>query len=79
MNRAEAVSIIKEIFSSCQLVESEHISLIPPALHNAVARGFQVEIKTRLSNNDRLCVEAILQKHNFALKEKPEFSIIYEP
>ena len=81
MDRAQAVSMIKEISGQCQLLEGKSIKLLPPKDNDALSNTFQVHIQT-LDDPDAYlvsCVESIAEKHKLATKQVGGYLIVYKP
>ena len=79
MNRSEAVKVLKDVLEKCPSVDGAYIALMPSDSADLLSHGFQIHIKTSLSQEDRRCVQELLTKQGLKLKETPDKTIIYRP
>lgn len=45
--------------------------LIPPNADDVLWRGYQLHIKTLISEHDLSCIKSIVEKHNLAIADEP--------
>jgi hypothetical protein len=79
LNRNEAVSILKEIFEKCALLDGSYVSLVPPNNTKLLTQGYQVHIKAPVDKMAQMCMQKLLDGHRLAMKMENDMTIIYEP
>ena len=79
MNRSEAVKVLKAVLEKCPSVDGSYIALMPSSSGDLLSHGYQIHIKTILSEEDRQCVQELLTKQGLALKETTDKTIISRP
>jgi hypothetical protein len=80
LNREEAISIQKEILTSCQSLKEESISLVQANPEDTVSHGYQLHIKSKKIETDISSLRTIAEKHNLKVERKTEnLAIIYRP
>jgi hypothetical protein len=82
MNRKEAITVIKEIFEECHLIEGKSLKLLPPKENNTLSNTFQVHVQNLHTNDNQilqLCIESIEKEHRLAVKDEDGWLIIYKP
>ena len=78
MDRVEAISVLREITSKCNLIVN-FVNLVPPRDADVLSKGYQIHIKPSIDTCDREVVLRIIVEHQLALKEVDENIIIYKP
>ena len=78
MDRAEAMTVLKEILASTDC-DSSFVALMPPNSYNLLSKGYQIHIKTRLDTLQNELLESILRRHGLSLRKDKEILIIYRP
>jgi hypothetical protein len=78
LDRVEAVSVLREIISKCNLIVN-FVNLVPPRADDVVSKGYQIHIKPSIDTCDREVVLRIIVEHQLALQEDDEKIIIYKP
>jgi hypothetical protein len=78
LDRIQAVTVIKEIFEKCHLIEGKAIKLMPPKENNALADTYRIHIQT---TDDSLisCITGTAKQHNLAVKQTKGSLIVYKP
>ena len=76
VDRNEAIAVLKEITAKCSYVSL--IDLIPPKSKDVLSRGYRINIKTLLNDQDRKEIQKIIDSHRLAIKEKDENIIVYK-
>lgn len=79
MNRSEAVTYIKEIYTLCKNMTPEAVSLIESEPNDQVATGYKVHIKALLDTESIQQITDIAQKHGLAVREEKDTVVIYKP
>ncbi len=79
MNREQAVTVIKELFDKCQLMEGKSIKLLPPKENDALSDTFQIHIQTLNNEMVIMCGNEIARRHHLAVIQKSGLMIIYKP
>jgi hypothetical protein len=79
MNRQQAVDVIKEIFQECHTIEGRSLKFLPPQSNNALSDTYQIHIEKSGVNSIEACVQSIAKKHNFSVKTKDRWLIVYKP
>ncbi len=79
MNRNQAITVIKEIFDKCHLIEGKAIKLMPPKENNALSNTYRIHIQ--IGNDESLvsCVHGAVKQHNLAIKRTKDALIVYKP
>jgi hypothetical protein len=75
----EAVSVLREVFEKCTLLDGTYVSLVPPNSVNELSLGYQVHIKAPIDEMAQMCIEKILNTHGLVLRVENERVIIYRP
>ena len=79
MNREQAVTVIKEIFEHCRLIEGKSLKLLPPKGNDALSDTYQIHIHADSDQILTSCVETVAQEHKLAVKKTDGFLIVYKP
>jgi hypothetical protein len=81
MNRAEATSLLKEIYWVCGGLGEKAVMLMPPDADNVLSQGYQLHIKAYLGNEHLDCVKPLVQKYKLNMNYEPEHEllVIYRP
>jgi hypothetical protein len=79
MNRNQAVTVIKEIFDKCHLIEGKAIKLMPPKENNALSDTYRIHIQTGDNESLISCVQGAVKRHNLAIKQTKGSLIVYKP
>jgi hypothetical protein len=78
LNRIEAVSVLKEIFEKCTLLDGSYVSLVPPNNTNLPTQGYQVHIKAPVDEMAHMCIQKLLDEHRLTMKMENDLIIIYQ-
>ena len=78
MDKSEALAVLHEIYDSCkESVSISCVSLDPEQVrHNGV--GYQIRLKCDLDSFSRNCVEAVLAKHQLAMREEKGYVFVFK-
>jgi biotin-(acetyl-CoA carboxylase) ligase len=79
MKRAEAVTFLKEITSTCRSMSPDSVSLFHPKIGSRDSIAYQVHIKVALDSETKLQIRNIAEKYSLAIKEEEGKVIIYKP
>ena len=79
MNRAEAVALYKEIMNLCEDMRTSAVNLIESKPNNPKVTGYQVHIRTVLSNESAQQIRSIAEKLNLAVIKENGEVVIYKP
>lgn len=81
MNREEATSLLRDIISVCDSIGEQGIMLMPPNTDDILSHGYQLHIKTVISEPDLNCIKPLVEKHNLAIVNEPNKNllVIYRP
>ncbi len=74
MNREKAVNVSKEILTACNGI-TPCIAIMSP---NTV-KDYQLQVRTRPTSLDKICIEHVSNRNNLALKDKEGLLVIYSP
>jgi hypothetical protein len=77
VDRAKAVSILKEILFACRGV-IPFMAIIPPN-PTIVSKGYQLYIKASPDTFEEAYIQDIVNRNNLAIKDYKELLIIYKP
>jgi hypothetical protein len=78
MEREEAVSVLKEIFNKCNLIEGKAINLMPPDANNVFSQGCQIHIESRNDTHLENCLKTIASSNSLAFAKEGQQVIIYK-
>jgi hypothetical protein len=81
LNRAEATSLLKEVYQVCGGLGEQGVILMPPDADDVLSHGYQLHIKANLGNEHLECVKPLVQKYELNMNYEPEkqLLIIYKP
>jgi len=80
VNREETITIQKEILTNCNGLTEEAIMLVLPNPDSAISHGYQLHIKSKLTETNLPCLKTIAQRHNLALDtSRKGLVIVYRP
>ncbi len=81
MDRQEATNLLKEIALSCGPIGERSVMLMPPKADDVLAKGYQLHIKSSVSEECLACMENIAKQHNLSIKHEPanNLTVIYRP
>jgi hypothetical protein len=82
LKRDEAISVISNFFTKCNVYDTSWVSLTPPDADNVLSHGYQIHIKMLLDEHTKDCLEEFLQEVDLGLtyaEEKGGLLIIYRP
>jgi hypothetical protein len=80
LDRKEAVTVLREIYESCESIDETWVAIMSPDSDEVISKGYQLHIRTsKMQDLDKKCVENILHKHGLKLKEITDTAIIYRP
>jgi len=78
LNRAEAVSVLKDIFEKTSLFHFKCFSLMRPNGDGLRSRGYQVHVKAYFDRGNQLDVmREIAKKHGLTLEIENEGTVIF--
>jgi len=78
LNRAEAVSVLKDILEKTSLFHFKFFSLIPPDGDRLRSHGYQVQVKAHFDRENQLGImHEIAKKHGLALAIEEEGTVIF--
>ena len=78
MEREKAISVVKEIFDKCNLIEGKAIKLMPPDANNVLSNGCQIHIESRNDTHLEKCLKTIASSKSLAFAKEGEQVIIYK-
>ena len=74
MRRQEAVSVVKDIGSSCKLLNPREIDL-----ESFIAGHYEIHIESAVDNKNWECLKAIAKKYGLGIKLTDQTLVIYKP
>ena len=74
MQRQEAVGIVKELGTSCKLLNPKKI-----ILESTVAGHYEIHIEGAVDDENWQCLKAIANKYNLGIKLTKQTLVIYTP
>jgi hypothetical protein len=77
MDRQEAVSYLRELFSLCNDLSPNAVSFEQPKDGDSV--GYQVRIKGNMLETDKTTLKEIAKKRNLTVKDNTDEVIVYNP
>lgn len=80
LKREEATALLREIIAACGGLDEEAVMLMLPNAADPLSHGYQLHIKTSATDNFS-CIKSIVEKHDLAVSNEPEKSliVIYQP
>jgi hypothetical protein len=78
LKRADAVTMLKEINSTCRSINDATVSLVESNPDDKTFAGYQLRIKVNLDTSDKESIKEILQKNNLSFKEEAGTLTIYK-
>ena len=75
VKRQEAVELLNELLAYCKELNPRFISLKP----SRQADDFELHIKDHVADADCKNLRRIVQEHGLAIKESPDYLVIYTP
>jgi len=75
VKRQEAVELLNELLAYCKDLNPRLIALQP----SRQADDFELHIKDHVADADCQNLRRIVQKHGLAIKESPDYRVIYTP
>jgi hypothetical protein len=78
LDRADAVSMLKEISSTCRNLNEAAVLLIKSKPEDQTSEDYQLRIKVTLDPQDKQSLKEIVQKNNLSLKEDQDTVTIFK-
>lgn len=80
MNREEAIAFIKDLLYNFVELEGKSFALMPPDADNVLSDGYQVHLKSELSDSLVTALKYYILSRQLAMaREKKNLIVIYQP
>jgi len=79
LDREKAMVVLKEMIASINCCQSDYVALMPPNAGCILSKGYQIHIKTNISDSEREIIEELLKKNGLSLSQSESKLIIYRP
>jgi hypothetical protein len=80
MRESEALALLHEIASACKEPPlSDFLTVAGSPELAKSGQSYEILLKTKLSDQDRICLISVISKYNVVLGTRNGFTVIYSP
>ncbi len=81
MKRDEATKLLREVIQVCDGIGEGGFILMAPNVDNELSHGYQVHIKSWVSEDKIACLKPLIDRYKLAIANQPgkQLIIIYRP